>query len=322
MPMDRLPILNQSAIPVRVFQAKTLHLDELVRLASCKANWEEYCEFPFSTTVYVDLDEKKALKGEFKMTSLGNSQPSIFQSSEVAVKQMFMTKSAIKTHAPAAGPSIAPLPASVVTRYYPLDPLDQLPRLLMELKLHQWGQALLNLVYSYIASLNKDEDVEKFIEIPKFRFVKAAIAIEELPMSSAKTRPRVFLVEEDLSVMKQGEFRKYMSNMPHVFVAFNNEEDAARAEFLRFTQHIMYWKTGKLAYVSDYQGNDSVLTDCQLMTHRQLGRVFADGNVPEGFEGLEDHHDCNNRFCDFFKPPPMSDIHQSKANLGNDSNAQ
>ncbi|KAJ4464611.1 hypothetical protein C8J55DRAFT_529726, partial [Lentinula edodes] len=101
----------------------------------------------------------------------------------------------------------------------------------MELKVIQYGQALLNLVYAYIQSVNPSENVDRFIEIPKFRFVQTALAVEQVPLSTPGTRPRVF-----------------------IFMIFDNSEDAVRADFLRFTQHVMYWKTGKIAYVSDYQG--------------------------------------------------------------------
>ncbi|KAF9072311.1 hypothetical protein BDP27DRAFT_1418217 [Rhodocollybia butyracea] len=307
-----IPILHESAIPVRIWRGKNLHLDELISLASRGADWSEYCDEGPSSTLCVDLRPKKALTGEFKMTNLGRSQPPVFDGPEIAIKQLFFTKTVFKSK-PHEDPSGSKDRETKVEKaIYPYDPKVQHPALVMELKLTLWGRALLNLVYAYIKSVNPEEDISRFIEVPQFRFTQVALAVEMLPSSEPGARPKVFLLEENLETMKQGQFRKYMSNMPHIFLIFDDKENAARADFLRFAQHVMYWKTGKLAYVSDFQGNDSVLTDCQLMTHRQLGRVFAEGNVPEGFEGLESHHDCNNRFCEFFNLPSMDEIEQAE----------
>jgi hypothetical protein len=203
------------------------------------------------------------------------------------------------------------------------------------------------MVYSYTKSVNPEEPLENILEVPRFRFVKAAIAIEQVPNGSKAGR--VFLLEENIEAAGDGKFRKYMNNEPWNFYTFDNAEDSTRAEFLRFTQHVQMWKTGKLAFVSDYQGTfspehnwvlllitslggNSLLTDCQIMTHpyvmillfltqsqdswliifsSDLGPVFADGNLPRGFSGLLEHHDCNNRYCKFFNPLPLVDVQQS-----------
>ncbi|KIK56172.1 hypothetical protein GYMLUDRAFT_263849 [Collybiopsis luxurians FD-317 M1] len=143
-------------------------------------------------------------------------------------------------------------------------------------------------------------------------FVRAVIAIEQIPTSSSSALPRFFLLEENLSILDDGTFKKFMSNMVHVFLVFNDMDNALRAEFLRFTQHIMYWKPKGLAYVDllfnahrlpiDATGIES--GQKSFSSHgpsydRELGRIFADGDVPEGFERLATYHDCNNRFCKF-----------------------
>ncbi|KAJ4463808.1 hypothetical protein C8R41DRAFT_872311 [Lentinula lateritia] len=295
---NNVAILWESAIPVRVFHAKNLHLDQLILLAGRNAAWSEYCEEGTPSTLFVDLSEKKAAKGKFKITSLGQSEPPIFDGPEVAVKQLFFTKTSINSKPSKTSENISKgRETTVVKHFYPCDPENQHRALVMKLKVIQYGQALLNLVYAYIQSVNPSENVDRFIEIPKFRFVQTALAVEQVPLSTPGTRPQVFLLEEDLLAMNKGPFKKYMSNMPHIFMIFDNSEDAVRADFLRFTQHVMYWKTGKIAYISDYQGNSSTLTDY--------------GNVPEGFEGLETHHDCNNRFCEFFNLPKMNKIPQA-----------
>lgn len=260
--------MRESAIPVRIWYGKNLHRDELIPLASRGADWMEYCDEGLLSTLYVDLNFKKALKGEFKMTSLGQSQPSVFDGPGVAIKQLFFTKTVFKSK-PSEDPSSSKIQSAagrettVENAVYPYDPEVQLPALVMELKLTQWGRALLNLVYAYIKLVNLDEDISKFIEVPQFRFTQVALAIEKLPSSEPGARPKVFLLEENLETMKQGQFRKYMSNMPHIFLIFDDKENAMQAEFFRFAQHVMYWKTGKLAYVSDFQGTSLYSVLCE-----------------------------------------------------------
>ncbi|KAF9062400.1 hypothetical protein BDP27DRAFT_1483240, partial [Rhodocollybia butyracea] len=155
-------------------------------------------------------------------------QPPVFDGPEIAIKQLFFTKMVFKSK-PHEDPSGSKDRETKVEKaIYPYDPKVQHPALVMELKLTLWGWALLNLVYAYIKSVNPEEDISRFIEVPQFRFTQVALAVEMLPSLEPGARPKVFLLEENLETMKQGQFRKYMSNMPHIFLIFDDKENAAQ----------------------------------------------------------------------------------------------
>jgi len=70
-----------------------------------------------------------------------------------------------------------------------------------------------------------------------------------------KETGRIFLLEEVIQKNEEGKFRKYLNNVLPVPLPMDNNEDAEHAQFLAFSQHIQYFKTKKLVFVSDYQGN-------------------------------------------------------------------
>lgn len=268
-----------------------MSLSQLLCLGS--ADWKEYVIAGAATVLNVNLDPKYSQKGAFKMASFGEAHPSVFGDANVCIKQVFITK-------PSTALVVAPLPdasdnssappaerTSIKQKitYIPLDGDRQFPLLISELKARIWAQALFRLVYNYIDSVNKTNKVRDFIEVPKMRFVDAALAIEVVEQGSSKNPPRIFLLEEMISEATEGVFRKYMNNLPSNYFHFDNEEDYTRADFLRFSQHLQYWKTKGSAYVSDYQGKfdvsirtifhhlihsiggSTLLTDPQVMTN-------------------------------------------------------
>ncbi|KAI0293284.1 hypothetical protein B0F90DRAFT_1596380, partial [Multifurca ochricompacta] len=88
-------------------------------------------------------------------------------------------------------------------------------------------------------------------QIPRMRFVEASLAIE--CVTSEFDGARAFLLEEVIGG-DEGHFRKYLNNVLAAPVSFTNEDDEERAEFLTFSQHVQYFKTKKMAFVADYQG--------------------------------------------------------------------
>ncbi|KAJ7683054.1 hypothetical protein B0H14DRAFT_3677535 [Mycena olivaceomarginata] len=77
------------------------------------------------------------------------------------------------------------------------------------------------------------------------------------------------------------------------------------ADFLSFTQHVQYYKTAGMVYLSDLQGTLERLTDPQIMTSPSIGDgidLFGDGNVPAAFAAFPAEHACN-KFCAWFKLP-------------------
>ena len=182
-------------------------------------------------------------------------------------------------------------PTGITRRYY-LGP-SAISRIGTELRCIIWAQALLQLSYDYIKSF---DDVNgpppvHLMHPPQFRFVHAALAVEQgKPTRDA----RAFLLEEEIDEAAEGKFRKYFNNTSPVPCQFSENENTTanrlRAGFLAFTQHLQFWKTGKLVFVADYQGmpvppslsflfqsfscvlgGNTLLTDPQIITHPRYG---------------------------------------------------
>lgn len=98
------------------------------------------------------------------------------------------------------------------------------------------------MVYSFIENLPFDVS----IDIPRLRFVEAALAI-----SQTKERD-TFLVEE---LICEQPFVKYINNDSGKPSPLADSGRARIARFLAFCQHIQWQKTSGLIYVSDYQGS-------------------------------------------------------------------
>jgi len=58
------------------------------------------------------------------------------------------------------------------------------------------------------------------------------------------------------------------------------------------TRVTSWTKTRGLAYVSDFQGGTSLLSDPQIMTHPALSAIFSQGNVGEVFMVFPTQHIC------------------------------
>jgi len=73
-----------------------------------------------------------------------------------------------------------------------------------------------------------------------------------------------------------------------------------------FIQHVQYWKTKGMVYVSDFQGARNLLTDPQIMSSPDFeGKVlFGDGNLGEAFKQFPMQHVCN-EFCNWFRLPAL-----------------
>jgi Alpha-kinase family len=125
----------------------------------------------------------------------------------------------------------------------------------MELKCILWAQALLQLSYDYIKTFDDDNGPPPphLMNPPQFRFIHAALAVEQ---GKPSRDTRAFLLEEEIEEATEGKFRKYFNNTSLVPCQFseNTMANRLRADFLAFTQHLQFWKTGKLVLMADYQG--------------------------------------------------------------------
>ncbi|KAJ7699616.1 hypothetical protein B0H17DRAFT_1049036 [Mycena rosella] len=135
--------------------------------------------------------------------------------------------------------------------------------LVMEMRLLAFGTAALNGCYKWMARYIRIHGQPSF-DIPQMRFVQAGLGLSE-------DGTKVFLIEESILL----------------------------GRFLAFTQHLQYWMTLKLFFISDYQGGKGLLTDPQVLSSSELGNIFAEGNVSSGYQSFERDHVCN-EFCKFF----------------------
>ncbi|KAI6167714.1 hypothetical protein EDD17DRAFT_858114 [Pisolithus thermaeus] len=182
---------------------------------------------------------------------------------------------------------------------------DELPKLYCEANTLYWAKALLTMTYDFIDSaISSAASVPPF-KIPRLRFVEAGLALAHLQFTKGLVKPKfggtvcgVYLLEEKIEG-GSATFTKYIHNMdcrPSLSV---HEDRYDIAEFLAFTQHVQYSKTGGLVFISDYQGSRMLLTDPQILTDPSIGNgsdVFSEGNVESTIASFEKHHECN-RFC-------------------------
>ncbi|KAA1471496.1 hypothetical protein DENSPDRAFT_850264 [Dentipellis sp. KUC8613] len=158
-----------------------------------------------------------------------------------------------------------------------------------------WAAALLQLVYDFIKSYHQDRSpLQCPWGIPSFRYVRTGLAL-------TNTSPRdkdVYLVEELVDSNAEGPWRKYLNNNTarHRFTHDKDPANFKRAEFLTFCQHVQYWKTCGQAFITDFQGGDTLLSDPQIITDPHLGRdLFCKGNISNTHRSFERDHVCNIR---------------------------
>ncbi|KAI5991632.1 hypothetical protein EDD15DRAFT_2368972 [Pisolithus albus] len=182
---------------------------------------------------------------------------------------------------------------------------DELPKLHCEANTLYWAKALLTMTYDFIdGAVLSAASVPPF-KIPRLRFVEAGLALAHSQFTKGLVKPKfggtvcgVYLLEEKIEG-GSAAFTKYIHNMDCRPSLSADEDGYDIAEFLAFTQHVQYSKTGGLVFISDYQGSSTLLTDPQILTDPSVGDgldVFSEGNVESTVASFEKHHECN-RFC-------------------------
>jgi len=228
--------------------------------------------------------------GGFKIASVGHTSSLLFggMSNKVCYKQCYHAK-----------------PGSGVRQIY--QGAKQAESLTMELNCIGWASALMVLVYNFMEKKESTLGRPDF-QIPQMRYVQAGLAVSQSEDKAA------FLLEEYIeSDTDSGEwFIKYLNNNSAKPRTFANEGQTIRAQFLSFAQHVQFWKTDGLVFISDLQGGRNLLTDPQIITHPKLGDVFADGNT--NFDLFTEEHECN-QFCSFYglSPPLRQNSDQSQS---------
>ncbi|KAG6372778.1 hypothetical protein JVT61DRAFT_7177 [Boletus reticuloceps] len=162
---------------------------------------------------------------------------------------------------------------------------EQAQKLYREANALYWSKALLKMMYDYIDHCVNTAAKPPPFELPRLRFVDAGLvlAYAERPTSSgpfsgrsnAGTLSSVYLAEEVIpSIGEEGTdgFIKFIHNANAAPRELDDPAANEIAEFLSFTQHVQYTKTGGLAFLSDYQGQFPIsrliryiMTNCTLL---------------------------------------------------------
>ncbi|KAK7461696.1 hypothetical protein VKT23_008123 [Stygiomarasmius scandens] len=170
----------------------------------------------------------------------------------------------------------------------------------MEGNVLYWANALVSYAMSW--AMQQKQKLQLQFVVPEIVCVKAGVAVD----SAAKS---CYVIEERL----EGDWVKLVGNGKATPLVKVNDKDYELAEFLCFLQHVMWWKTGGVGYVSDFQGvvhcsadNNNVkfvISDPQIMTSPKLGdMLFGDGNVSDAFNAFPDDHKCA-KLCAMFRVP-------------------
>ncbi|KAI6004803.1 hypothetical protein EDD15DRAFT_2359683 [Pisolithus albus] len=142
-----------------------------------------------------------------------------------------------------------------------------------------WAKALLQMTYRFIDHTLDAAKLPPPFEIPRLRFVDAGLLFtySEVPLATAERAGQLvkpsgivnvaYLVEEFIPLSSGDEFVKYIHNGDATPCFLLDEKAEGIADFLAFTQHVQYVKTGGQVYISDYQGSGMLLTDPQILTH-------------------------------------------------------
>lgn len=120
--------------------------------------------------------------------------------------------------------------------------------------------------------------------IPRLRFVRGGIAttIGCDSIASSATRTRLpaapttitYLLEEKIS--SDAGFAKYINNgSAKPLVNEVDDPDFTTSLFLCCMQHILYTKSGRELYISDFQGGGNLLSDPQIMTSACVNPTLA-----------------------------------------------
>ncbi|KAI6032478.1 hypothetical protein EDC04DRAFT_2571972, partial [Pisolithus marmoratus] len=162
---------------------------------------------------------------------------------------------------------------------------DELPKLHCEANTLYWAKALLMMTYDFIDGAIASANSPPPFEIPCLHFIEAGLALAHSQLMKGPTKPKL-----------SGTICSYIHNMdcrPSMSVDMHGYDIA---EFLAFTQHIQYSKTGGLVFISDYQGK---LCECSYTSGSSVSDgldVFSEGNVESTITSFEKCHECN-QFC-------------------------
>ncbi|KAJ7650765.1 hypothetical protein FB45DRAFT_1050655 [Roridomyces roridus] len=187
-------------------------------------------------------------------------------------------------------------------------PQEEYRSILMEANVFQWSSTLHAHTDSFVSRQVVTCGRPTF-PLPEIRFVSAGVAVVHSAGGFGQRKVvRSFLVEELIPDHELG-FTKFICNSSAVplVTVLSDPNTADVAEYLAFTQHVQYSKTGGMAYLSDLQGSTELLTDTQIMTNPDKvkgERLFGDGNDPGPFRAFSKQHKCT-KYCIWARLTPF-----------------
>ncbi|KAG2368058.1 hypothetical protein BDR07DRAFT_1270710 [Suillus spraguei] len=174
--------------------------------------------------------------------------------------------------------------------------VDELPKLFREANVLYWASSLLQLTYDFIDHRRATYCPPPF-PVPRVRFVQAGLALAFVQGQAPCPIRAAYLLKE---LIDGGDdaFVKFIHNMDADPLLDELDYGYDLAVFFAFTQHVQYVKTGGLAFISDYQGSTSLLTDPQILTDPDGQDIFGEGNIEVAVTMFEAQHVCND-YCEW-----------------------
>lgn len=204
------------------------------------------------TGIYLGIGSfKTAQPGYLTLVHLATEGLGTKPNESVAVKQMYVRR---------AKPTEANPNGWMITR---LMPVDEFRKTIMEANVLLWAISLMTFTYSFIHHFIRNSPNPPPFDIPEVRFVNGAVAVVHqqvaAPLAKNSTICRSYLIEELINEEQDG-FYKFINNASAIPVQLPAAHPSlsALAEFLSFTQHVQFHKTGGMVYLSDLQGEYSL----------------------------------------------------------------
>ncbi|KIK61521.1 hypothetical protein GYMLUDRAFT_166365, partial [Collybiopsis luxurians FD-317 M1] len=181
-------------------------------------------------------------------------------------------------------------------------------KVLREANIHYYANALMNFSYAYIDQKLKEKGLPPQLKVPHLRFVQAGVFVVMAQsfkhVKSSNVAPdRSFLIEEQIDIPEGDSFTKFIHNGSAEPNLLPDDPACQTCLFLCACQHLQYSKTHHMAFVSDLQGCNGLLTDAQIMTSLKP-MVFGEGNIESCFAHFLQEHQCN-EFCLWMDLAPL-----------------
>ncbi|KZT31728.1 hypothetical protein SISSUDRAFT_994767 [Sistotremastrum suecicum HHB10207 ss-3] len=176
-----------------------------------------------------------------------------------------------------------------------------------------WSTAMLKMATDFVENfLAEHPNATPPNPIPQLRMVRFATF---MVTTTSKTRPVERYLLEEVIPESDGLFTKLVHNGQAIPLCNLPYPRHLQAQWCCTLQHIQWELTHGLAFVTDYQGGNTIITDTQIITHPNLGNgLFGEGNVPDAHKNFRTDHRCN-AWCQFLDLPREPTAFPGKLNI-------